>query len=126
MGSSHSSSTTNNVSSSYEGYQKDNDQENQTQTRCGCNKKESFIYPNMTTSRSVWNNDFLDDGFFNRQSKGVHSIEAMKRVENNQKEQKTKSNESKNNENEKHVERFRGFAYKNNNPEPFERTFIQF
>ena len=110
MGSSHSSSTTNNVSSSYEGYDKKE-------------SKESFVYPNMSTSRSVWNNEFLDDGFFNRQSKGVHSIEAMKRIETMK---NIEENKSKNNENNKPIERFRGFAYKNNNPEPFERTFVQF
>ena len=79
-------------------------------------QKENYIYPPMTTARSIWTNDFLDDGFLSKQSKGVHSIEAMKRTE----ESKSKPPEPSK------IEKFKGFAYKDSNIEPFEKTFVSF
>ena len=76
------------------------------------NEKESYVLPPINSRANVCDNEFL-----NCYSKGVHGIQSLKHIE------ETKQTE-KNQEKNKQTEKFKGFAYKNNSPEPFERSYV--
>ena len=92
------------------------------------NTDVSVKYENYVMNNAVVNNrayplkstedaDYLYN--FNQYSKGVKSIESMKKLET-EKESKIK------NKQEINQEKFKGFAYKNRNIEPFEKTYISY
>lgn len=78
--------------------------------------EEGFV--NSVANNRANNMYGTEDVDFVCETKGIHSIVAMKRLEDDKNNKQT--NNVTNNE------KFKGFAYKNNNIEPFEKVYISY
>ena len=66
------------------------------------------------------NSNYISE--FGHLSKGVHSIESMKRLEESAQQQKAQQTTTQ----QSNQEKFKGFCYKNNHIEPFEKTYVSY
>ena len=102
----------------------DNSEDSDTKTDTGCNQRadpenpvEGYIYGSLTTDpdRAFGKSPFTS-GFDARSQKNLHSMMAMKDLEESQKKQPEN----------KTPEKFRGFAYKAKSVEPFEKVYVNY